>query len=76
MSQGTHYFVRVQNSLIGDAHESLDEAKKAAQGFLLSRSREKRAEVVPYVPGAFGGVGAIVAQAIKNNKGKIIWREA
>jgi hypothetical protein len=66
------YYFRVKGSLFGP-YPDLATAKKNAAGHILSRSRDRSAEVVPFAPGAIGGVGPPVAIARKDRGGKVVW---
>ncbi len=72
----TRYAVRVSIGLTGKSYPDLDSAKLDAQGFLLSRSAEKKAEVVLLDPRVIGGVGpAVWVVTRKSRGGPLTWRE-
>jgi len=74
--KGTNmFFVQVQGSIIGGSHPDLVSARRAANSFLLSRRSEKRAEIVPHIPGGMGGVGLPVSFGKKNVKGQVVWKD-
>lgn len=71
----TRYAVRASIGLLGKSYPDLESAKLDAQGFLLSRSREKKAEVVTLVQGVIGGVGpAVCVVTRKKPGGPLSWR--
>lgn len=72
----TRYAIRTSIGLLGKSYPDLDSAKLDAQGFLLSRSREKKAEVVPLMQDVIGGVGpAVCVVTRKKPGGPLTWRD-
>lgn len=69
------YVVRLMGVVQGTKYPDVEEAKKSAGGMLLSRRIDNKAEVLPIVPGAFGGLGEPIWTVKKSKSGVLSWAE-
>ena len=69
------FVIRLGKSVQMKRYETLEEAKLDAQGMLLSRSAERKAEILPIVQDRLGGLGDPIATVSRSRRGgPITWK--
>jgi hypothetical protein len=67
------FCVRLSGRVLITTYPDVDSAKKAAQGHLLSRRNDTKAEVLPIIPNVIGGLGEPLWSVKKSRTGKLTW---